>query len=79
MKVGPVLLELQKHPQCFRAQFIHTGQHYDTEMSDVAFQDLGLPRPDHFLGVESGTHAEQTARIMVAFEQSALGTDQISS
>jgi UDP-N-acetylglucosamine 2-epimerase (non-hydrolysing) len=72
MKVGPVLQELLRHPQCFRTQFIHTGQHYDTEMSDVFFQDLGLPRPDHFLGVGSGSHADQTARIMVAFEQECL-------
>ena len=69
MKVGPVLRELLKYPQFFRTQFIHTGQHYDTEMSDVFFQDLDLPRPDQSLGVGSGSHAEQTAKIMVAFEQ----------
>ena len=48
--------------------FVHTGQHYDAELSDVFFAELGLPEPDAHLGVGSGTHAEQTARIMTAFE-----------
>ena len=48
---------------------IHTGQHYDKGMSDVFFEDLGLPAPDVFLGVGSDTHARQTARIMIAFER----------
>jgi UDP-N-acetylglucosamine 2-epimerase (non-hydrolysing) len=47
---------------------VHTGQHYDAELSDVFFAELGLPEPDAHLGVGSGSHAEQTARIMVAFE-----------
>jgi len=47
---------------------VHTGQHYDAELSDVFFWELGLPEPDAHLGVGSGTHAEQTARIMTAFE-----------
>jgi UDP-N-acetylglucosamine 2-epimerase (non-hydrolysing) len=47
---------------------VHTGQHYDNAMSDVFFEELGLPRPDVYLGVGSGTHATQTAKIMVAFE-----------
>jgi UDP-N-acetylglucosamine 2-epimerase (non-hydrolysing) len=47
---------------------VHTGQHYDAELSDVFFAELGLPAPDAHLGVGSGTHAEQTARIMTAFE-----------
>jgi UDP-N-acetylglucosamine 2-epimerase (non-hydrolysing) len=69
MKVASPLQELRKHPEAFRTRLIHTGQHYDAEMSDVFFQDLGLPRPDQFLGVGSGSHAEQTARVMVAFER----------
>jgi UDP-N-acetylglucosamine 2-epimerase (non-hydrolysing) len=68
MKVAPPLQELRKYPDLFRTQLIHTGQHYDVEMSDVFFRDLELPRPDRFLGVGSGSHAEQTARVMVAFE-----------
>jgi len=48
---------------------IHTGQHYDYEMSQVFFQDLELPRPDIYLGVGSGTHAEQTGKVMIEFEK----------
>lgn len=48
---------------------VHTGQHYSASLNEVVYADLGLPRPDHHLGAGSGTHAEQTARIMVAFEQ----------
>jgi UDP-N-acetylglucosamine 2-epimerase (non-hydrolysing) len=47
---------------------VHTGQHYDDKMSEVFFRDLGLPRPDHYLGVGSGTHAEQTAKVMLTLE-----------
>ena len=47
---------------------MHTGQHYDDEMSQVFFDDLDIPRPDVYLGVGSGSHAEQTARVMLAFE-----------
>jgi UDP-N-acetylglucosamine 2-epimerase (non-hydrolysing) len=48
---------------------VHTGQHYDSNMSKVFFEDLGLPKPDRYLGVGSGTHAEQTAKIMIEFEK----------
>ena len=68
MKVAPLLQELRKYPTIFQAQLIHTGQHYDAEMSDVFFRDLALPQPDRFLEVGSGSHAEQTAKIMLAFE-----------
>ena len=51
---------------------VHTGQHYDDGMSDLFFRDLGLPKPDIHLGVGSGTHAEQTGRIMVEFEKVCL-------
>jgi len=66
MKIAPVYLELEKRgmPQLL----VHTGQHYDPAMSDVFFEELGLPQPDAFLGVGSGTHAEQTARVMTALE-----------
>lgn len=69
MKVAPLLREMERHAEVFRARLIHTGQHYDAEMSAVFFEDLELPRPDRFLGVGSGSHAEQTAKVMVAFEQ----------
>lgn len=69
MKVAPLLQALLKYPEIFRARLIHTGQHYDVEMSEVFFDDLGLPPPDQYLGVGPGSHAEQTARIMLAFEK----------
>jgi UDP-N-acetylglucosamine 2-epimerase (non-hydrolysing) len=55
-----------------RFSIIHTGQHYDEKMSDIFFRDLGIPKPDRYLGVGSGSHAEQTAKIMVAFEKALL-------
>src|SRR5262245_8821917 len=72
MKVAPLLQELSKHRETFRPRLIHTGQHYDADMSDVFFHDLDMPRPDKSLGVGSGSHAEQTARVMLAFEQVCL-------
>ena len=50
---------------------VHTGQHYDANMSDAFFADLQLPKPDVHLGVGSGSHAEQTARVMIEYERSA--------
>jgi UDP-N-acetylglucosamine 2-epimerase (non-hydrolysing) len=66
MKVAPVLRELRQRQHC--ASFVHTGQHYGAEMSDSFLRDLEIPVPDHVLGVGSGSHAEQTARILTAFE-----------
>jgi UDP-N-acetylglucosamine 2-epimerase (non-hydrolysing) len=68
MKVAPIFAQMQQHPQQFEQILVHTGQHYDANMSDVFFRDLGLKAPDHFLGVGSGTHAQQTAQVMLAFE-----------
>jgi len=68
MKVAPLYHALKKELWCVPL-IIHTGQHYDPEMSDAFFQDLNLPRPDYSLGVGSGTHAEQTAGVMVAYEK----------
>ena len=51
---------------------VHTGQHYDANMSDVFFSDLGMAPPDIYLGVGSGSHAEQTAKIMTAFEKMSV-------
>jgi UDP-N-acetylglucosamine 2-epimerase len=48
---------------------VHTGQHYDRSLSDVFFDELGLPEPDVNLGVGSGSHAEQTAAILIAFDR----------
>lgn len=66
MKVAPVLRALTRAGH--EARLVHTGQHYDASMSDAFFQDLGLPEPDFHLGVGSGSHAVQTARVMEAFE-----------
>ncbi|MDS4068153.1 MAG: UDP-N-acetylglucosamine 2-epimerase (non-hydrolyzing) [Candidatus Competibacter sp.] len=53
----------------FAPLLVHTGQHYDANMSDVFFRDLALPGPNYALGVGSGAHAEQTGRVMMAFER----------
>ncbi len=50
-------------------KLIHTGQHYDYEMSKVFFEELELPKPNYFLNAGSGTHAEQTAKVMIEFEK----------
>jgi UDP-N-acetylglucosamine 2-epimerase (non-hydrolysing) len=68
MKTAPVMAEMSRRPAEFEQLLVHTGQHYDFEMSEVFFRDLDMPEPDRFLHVGSGSHAEQTARIMLAFE-----------
>lgn len=68
MKVAPVMATLGQFSDIAQL-LVHTGQHYDVRMSDVFFQQLGLPQPDISLGVGSGSHAVQTAEIMVRFEQ----------
>ena len=68
MKIAPLYHVLGKTDWC-RPVLIHTGQHYDPQMSDLFFQQLCLPAPDVHLGVGSGTHAEQTAGVMVAYER----------
>ncbi len=67
MKVAPVLAQLRKDARV-RQVLVHTGQHYDPKMSDVFFQDLGMPAPDAHLGAGGGSHAQQTAKIMVEVE-----------
>ena len=67
MKVAPVLSALATRGH--RQTLVHTGQHYDVNLSDVIFQELGLPSPDVNLGVGSGSHAEQTAQVMVGMER----------
>ena len=68
MKVAPVMAALGSRLACGQ-RLVHTGQHYDANMSDVFFQQLGLPQPDVSLGVGSGSHAVQTAQIMMRFEE----------
>jgi|SRR5579872_2703812 len=71
MKAAPVLRALSAYPKVHQT-LVHTGQHYDASMSDVFFRQLELPRPDCNLGVGSGTHAQQTAAVMQAFEPVVL-------
>jgi len=70
IKMAPIVHEL--HKRSIAQLLVHTGQHYDTQMSHSFFVDLGLPEPDVYLDVGSDTHARQTARIMRAFEQVCL-------
>ena len=69
MKIAPLLRELRARPDLFETRLLHTGQHYDVAMSDVFFRELDIPKPDIHLGVGSGSHAAQSARIMEAFEK----------
>lgn len=71
MKVAPLWHALTASPD-FKPVLIHTGQHYDPNMSDAIFADLRLPAPDHHLGVGSGSHAEQTGHVMIAYEKIAV-------
>ena len=75
MKIAPIIRAINKHNNtpgsalpAIHYLLVHTGQHYDYEMSQVFFQDLELPTPDIYLGVGSGTHPEQTGRVMIEFE-----------
>jgi UDP-N-acetylglucosamine 2-epimerase (non-hydrolysing) len=72
MKVAPVITALAAKSPETEVFLVHTGQHYDAVMSDVFLTELGLPEPDVFLGVGSGTHGEQTARALVGVEQVLL-------
>jgi UDP-N-acetylglucosamine 2-epimerase (non-hydrolysing) len=67
MKAAPVLHALRRRPGV-RQTLVHTGQHYDRNLSDVFFSQLEIPAPDANLGIGSGTHARQTAEIMSGFE-----------
>lgn len=72
MKVAPVLREMAQDPRNFRQILVHTGQHYDEQMSQVFFEELEMPRPDINLEVGSGSHAWQTAQVMLRFEPVVL-------
>lgn len=71
MKIAPLWHALTA-AEDFDPVLIHTGQHYDAAMSDSFFEELGLPAPDHHLGIGGGTHAEQTGMVMIAYEAIAL-------
>lgn len=69
MKIAPIVRALQGKSASFDFRIVHTGQHYDHSMSDVFFEELGIPKPDFQLDCGGGSHAEQTGKIMVAFEK----------
>ncbi len=68
MKVAPIYHALKKEHWASPV-IVHTGQHYDPNMSDAFFEEFGLPKPDIYLGVGSGTHAEQTGKVMISYER----------
>lgn len=68
MKVAPIAAQLAARPDDFSHVLIHTGQHYDHAMSRIFLEELGVGEPDHMLGVGSGSHAQQTARVMERLE-----------
>src|SRR4051794_10504837 len=68
VKTAPVVGALRARLPDARHAIVHTGQHYDRQMSEIFFEQLGMPEPDHMLEVGSGSHAEQTARVMERLE-----------
>lgn len=67
MKIAPIVHEISRIPG-IEHRLIHSGQHYDEQMSESIFRDLKIPKPDYNLGVGSGSHARQTAEVMIRFE-----------
>ena len=72
MKIAPIVRALQAHGG-LAFKIIHTGQHYDREMNDVFFEGPGIPEPDVCMAAGGGSHAQQTAKIIVAFEALCQG------
>ena len=72
VKMAPLVSEMRQRASSLRHVVVHTGQHYDPEMTDLLFEDLGLSRPDHLLEVGSGSHGSQTARALERVEEILL-------
>ncbi len=72
MKIDPILRAFDRRPGRFESRLVHSGQHYDDAMSKIFFQELGIRQPDVYLGIGSGSHAEQTAAVMVGVEKLLL-------
>jgi UDP-N-acetylglucosamine 2-epimerase (non-hydrolysing) len=66
-KIAPLIREMQKHPN-IKPILVHTGQHYDDQLSDIFFREMNIPAPDVNLGVGSGSHAAQTAEVLRGIE-----------
>jgi UDP-N-acetylglucosamine 2-epimerase (non-hydrolysing) len=75
MKTAPVVAELERRGDEFESVLVHTGQHYDAAMSEVFLEQLGVGEPDHMLGVGSGSHAQQVARVMERLEPVLLDVE----
>lgn len=75
MKTAPVVRELRRHPAEFEHVLVHTGQHYDDEMSQVFIDELAIGEPDYFLGAGSGSHAQQIARVIERLEPVIVETE----
>lgn len=72
MKIAPLHKAFKQYSDTIEHIICHTGQHYDEKMSKIFFDDLELPKPEYYLGVGSGSHAEQTAKVMIEFEKILL-------
>jgi UDP-N-acetylglucosamine 2-epimerase (non-hydrolysing) len=75
MKIAPIAAELTRRGDEFEHVLVHTGQHYDRDMSEIFLEELGVGEPDHALGVGSGSHAQQTAAVMERLEPVLLETE----
>jgi UDP-N-acetylglucosamine 2-epimerase (non-hydrolysing) len=75
MKIAPIAAELARRGDEFEHVLVHTGQHYDRELSEIFLEELGVGEPDYALGVGSGSHAQQTARVMERLEPVLLETE----
>jgi UDP-N-acetylglucosamine 2-epimerase (non-hydrolysing) len=75
MKIAPIAAELARRGDEFEHVLVHTGQHYDREMSEIFLEELGVGEPDYALGVGSGSHAQQTAGVMERLEPVLLETE----
>ncbi len=64
MKIAPIYEALRKNKHAITHKICHTGQHFDKNMSEIFFHQLGMPSPDYFLGIGGGSHAEQTGKTM---------------
>src|SRR5574343_1468370 len=73
MKIAPIIRALNAAADEFSYRIVHTGQHYDEGMNAVFFRELGIPEPNAFLNAGGGSHAEQTAKIMLGFETDCIG------
>ena len=74
VKMAPVIGALRERFPDWPAAIVHTGQHYDRLMSEIFLEELGVPEPDHVLGIGSGSHAEQVARVLERLEPCLLYT-----